>query len=276
MTLDNLKSIIDEFKSAISINMTGGEPFLNNEIFEMIEYASSKKMKVTIGTNGVLMHDKVDQIITSSLSEIFFSIHADNPADYERMHGISKKAFYEVTETIEELVKKRENYSRNLNLTINHVCTKRNYKKMPDMIYFAKALGVDRLNFLNLIPFNIPNFSKKQSLYEDDQDVIDLIDNIELKNSKLKVIMPILNKRQIRGRLCEMPFRDLTINGDGYVSFCCELPEEEKYGNVLRKEDVWNNVNFKRTREMLIDNSEPLFDVCKFCPSIGKPYKILN
>ena len=147
---------------------------------------------------------------------------------------------------------------------------------MPDMIRFAKELGVDRLIFLNLIPFNLPGFSKEQSLYEDNRDVIDLIESIELKNSGLKVVMPVLNKCQIRDRLCKMPFRDLTINGDGYVSVCCQLTEKEKYGNALRKEDVWNNIYFKRTREMLFDNSEPLFDICKVCPSMGKPYKILN
>ena len=147
---------------------------------------------------------------------------------------------------------------------------------MPDMIHFAKELGVDRLVFLNLIPFNLPGFSKEQSLYQDDQDVIDLIESIELKNLELKVVMPVLNKRQIEDRLCTMPFRDLTINGDGLVSICCELTEEEKYGNVLRNEEVWNSIYFQRAREMLLDDSKQLFDVCELCPSMGRPYKELN
>jgi MoaA/NifB/PqqE/SkfB family radical SAM enzyme len=276
MTLDNFKSIIDRFRRAININLTGGEPFLNKEIFEMIEYAHTKRMRVTVATNGVLTYGKADQIINSSLSEIFFSLHADNPVDYERMHGVSKKEFYKISETIEDLVKKKKVHSNNLKLSINSVCTKSNYRKIPDMVSFAEALGVNRLIFLNLIPFSIPGFTKEQSLYESDQDVIDLIESIELKNSELKVMMPVLYKHTITDRSCKMPFRDLTINGDGLVSICCELTEDEKYGNVLKNEDVWNNIYFRKAREMLLDGSKQLFDVCNFCPLMGRPYKELN
>jgi MoaA/NifB/PqqE/SkfB family radical SAM enzyme len=275
MSISTFVKIIDKLKGAISLELSGGEPFLNKDIFDMIKYAHSKKMHVSVSTNGTILYNKIDQIIYSWLSTLNISLDAVDSSDYKSMHGAPKSVFYTVLENITALAEKKKRLNHHLKLKISHVCTKRNYKRIPDMVRLAEELDVDELLFHNLIPFGLPGFSKDQSLYDDDSEVVEVIESVEQPSSKLRVVMPRLHRRVISERLCRMPFTTMPMNGDGYVSTCCQITPQREYGNILHNENVWNNFHYQGMRKILIDNSELLPDICKTCPLMSRPYKIL-
>jgi MoaA/NifB/PqqE/SkfB family radical SAM enzyme len=268
MTLNNFVRIVDRFRAAIVLLLTWGEPFLNKDVFNIIEYAHAKKMYVTASSNGAILNDKIEQIVRSSLSELNISLDASNPSDYERLHGAPHGSFYNVLENIRELSEKRKKSNNHIKLTISHIFTKKSYKTIPDMIRLAEELEVDGLVLHNLIPYGLHGFSKDQSLYEGDSEAIEVIRSVERIGSKLDLVMPIFRERVIAKRHCRMPFTTMTIDGSGGVYVCCEALEPIDCVNILHDENVWNNPDFRRMRKMLTDCSEPLPETCKICPLI--------
>ena len=274
MYFDNFVKIVDRFKGANIIHFSGGEPFLNLDIFKMIRYANSKNILVEVTTNGSLLHDKIKQIVNSTIRRLNISLNADNSSEYGRIHGISKSTFFSVLEAITDLVDKKGTKPHQLMLTMSHVTTKKNYKKIPNMIKLAEELGVDHLHFHNMMSIGLPSYPKDQSLYEDDSEVIEFIENIEPPSSKLGISMPQLFRHDNIKRICKKPFTTIPIYGNGNVAICCAINPRKEFGNVLLDKNVWNNSYFKRIRKIMLDDSEPLPEFCKNCNLNYIPYKV--
>ncbi|UCD73400.1 MAG: radical SAM protein [Candidatus Bathyarchaeota archaeon] len=277
--IDRFAEMVDRFRGVSSLTLTGGEPFLNKDIFEMMEYANSRSIRVFASTNGAVLDDKIDQIIRSPLSHLNISLDAVTPSDYESMHGEPKSIFYKVLDNIAGLVEEREKFNHHLELGVSYICTKGNFRRIPDMIQLAREIGVDALIFYNLVPFDLPGFSKDDCLYEEDPEVAEVIESVEEFSPELSVMMPALYRSVILNRFCRMPFTTLCIDGEGFVSVCCQSTSQGKYGdvgNILRDENVWNNQHFRRMREILMNDSKPLPELCTVCPHMNRPYKIIS
>ncbi|OEU82091.1 MAG: hypothetical protein BA865_06835 [Desulfobacterales bacterium S5133MH4] len=52
-----------------------GEPLLNPELFQMVEYAESHGVSTELTTNATLLETNIERIFTSGLSSIVFGIH---------------------------------------------------------------------------------------------------------------------------------------------------------------------------------------------------------
>lgn len=266
MTLNKFKSIVDRFKSAIFLDLIGsGEPFLNNDIFNMIDYgAKVRKMYVGTVSNGTILNDKINQIIHSPLHAISISLNGYNSHEYYKMSGGSKQVFNTVLMNISELVEERNKNRRDLEINMSCICTKKNYKYIPNMVELADELGADVLDFHNLIPSEIMGFTKEQCLYENDEDVIEVISNVDAPKSRLIVNMPKLLQLKPH-RLCKWYFEGIRVDSKGNVGSCGKVIAANKvYGNYMEK-GVWNNNHFRKMRQMFLDESNPLLDCCKTC-----------
>jgi radical SAM protein with 4Fe4S-binding SPASM domain len=265
MPMDVFKWIITRFSHALELGLTGGEPFLHSHIFEMIDYAHEHKMMTKIPTNGVVIHDMLDRVARSPLLYLNISLNACNSDEFFQLHGGSEQTYRTLLKDISELVDKRNRYNKRLKITISYVCTKANYNTIPNMVELAGDLGVDRVDFFNLISYDIPGFLQDQCLYDDDLDVIEVIKNVPSPNSNLEVVMPRLYKRKYVDKRCDFPFRILSIDANGDISPCCQIAPQKSYGNVFADKDVWNNSAFQRTREIFANQSSSLPDFCRTC-----------
>ncbi len=277
MSLETFRWILDRFKQAVFLDLTGaGEPFLHKDIFDMIKYGHKRKMSVIIATNGTIIGGMLERIVNSPLSLLNISLDACSSAEYERMRSGSRHVFHTVLKNFAHLVEKRNKLKGKLKLRVSFVCTKTNYRSIPDKVELAEDLGADLAMFDNLIPFGLPDFLNDQCLYAEDTDVMEVIKSIERPKSNLTVYMPKLYKRRITERKCEMPFTQLTVDSEGNVSTCCIVAPNRRYGNVFQDENVWNNPAYLRMRKTLIDESLPLPDFCKTCYGLGIDRIILN
>ena len=241
----------------------------------MIAYTGAKNMIVSASSNGTILHSKIDRIIGSSLSSLNISLNASDNQEYERIHQASKNSFHTVKNNIALLVKKREQSTHRLNLTMSYICTKKNYTQIPTMINLAEELGVDELKLLNLISYDLPDYSESQSLYRDDAEVNNFIQNMKKRSSTLKVTMPGLLERRVCRRRCRQPFKTLPIYGNGDVSICCQIFPKKAFGNVFHHTNVWNGRHMRKLRKTLTDDSEQLLEICKRCPQMHQPYRVL-
>lgn len=267
LSFDNFKKILGKFRSSIKLSLAGvGEPFLNKNIFDMIKYGSACKMKVSTITNGTILHDKIGHIIQSPLSSIDLSLDAHNASAYNKMRGGSKQTFNNVLENITKLVENRNKSNSRLKVGLTYVCTRSNYKYIPDMVKLADEMNADELSFQNLIPSPMRGFTENQCLYEDNIDVYEVISSVDEPKSNLIVYMPIPLQRTVTERLCKSHFNSIFVDAKGNVSGCGRVMAPNKeYGNVYKDKNIWNNSHFRRMRRMFLNKSTPLLDCCKTC-----------
>ena len=268
MQMETFEQIMRRFRRTLWLELTGGEPFIHDRIFEMIDYAHQRRLKIYIPTNGLLIHHIVDKIARSPLRLLNISLNACDSDEFFQLHGVSQYNYQTLLRDVRKIVEVRNLYNKGLRIRLSYVCHKANYENIPKMVKLAEDLRVDQISFHNLIPHGITGFLSNQCLYQDDREVIEVIEGTPSPGSDLQVVMPRLYGRGYLHRGCNLPFTTLHCSPRGDISPCCQVPPQAGYGNILADEDIWNSPTFRNIREVLINTSLPLPGPCKTCPSL--------
>lgn len=156
--------VIDEAK-ACGINellLTGGEPFLREDIFDICRYSRERGLRSIVTTNGLLIdNDVADAIIDSKLDHIHFSIDGlEKTNDFFRGEG----TFQKILESIRILNEKR---GKGRIFSIGIACTvmEANVKELYEIVKLADGLNVDVINFQPLVNNNANFFDKNSSKF---------------------------------------------------------------------------------------------------------------
>ena len=120
LTLDELERSIDGFlrAGAVSINITGGEPLLNPDIFDIIKMVPAHRGVANIQTNGLLLDDTTaKKLAEAGLYIAMISLHSHRPQDHDTLLEVPG-AFDKVMEAIDNC--HRYGIPVILNCTITH------------------------------------------------------------------------------------------------------------------------------------------------------------
>ncbi len=265
MAFSLFQNILSKFRGAYSVGLGGGEPFLHKEIFKMIEYGRIYGIRATLNMNGTLISDKIDQIIASSPLLLSISLNATSAVEYEKISNVPSKVFEEV-QNIVTLAEKRNIGDKSIKLGISYVCTKENYRKIPDMAKLTQELGVDQAHFINLGPIPKEGFTKNQCLYKNDKDVVEVIKSLDKAKFRIRIIGPNLYKENFdkSKSCCSQPFDWIKILPDGDVFTCC--CNVVRADNILYDHDVWNNDIFQTFRKKMTSGDLSLLpNMCNTC-----------
>jgi radical SAM protein with 4Fe4S-binding SPASM domain len=93
LSTSQIKKVLDQLKVAgcYHIGFTGGEVFLRQDIFEVLEYAKSCGFIISILTNGYLIDEKVAQKLSAlgnSLNRVDVSVLGANEKTFEKITGV--------------------------------------------------------------------------------------------------------------------------------------------------------------------------------------------
>jgi radical SAM protein with 4Fe4S-binding SPASM domain len=276
MTFKDFYTITNRFsKHAMFTIFSGGEPLLNKELFKMARFASSKRLSTDLTTNGLLIGEHIQEILRY-MNSINLSFNAADGREYQIMHNAPPTLFEVLVNNTAKLVEMRTKLKRRLKIALSYVCTKSNFKSIPDFIELAESLGVDEVNFRTLASFGLPGFSENQCVYRDDEEVAEIIHNIRAPRRRMKIWLPKLYERATIERACKMPFSFLTIDGDGNVFPCCIFPSSGGYENIFRSEQIWNSRIFVDLRKRLMDKSLPLPEKCLRCGNRLQKRRIIS
>ncbi len=136
--LANVQRLVDE---AVAIGFTevfftGGEPFILNEIYAMLAYASAR-VKTTVLTNAMLLRGKrLEQLVAVANENLVIQVSLDgaNPADHDAYRGAGSW-----TKTVEGIKLLQEHGFR---VRLSTTETPANSARLDDICAFHRSLGI--------------------------------------------------------------------------------------------------------------------------------------
>lgn len=131
-----------------SIEFTGGEPAIQTNILELIEYAKDLNFKrLGIITNGIVFSsfNLTKAIKKAGIEEVKFSIHSSNPKAHDKIIGVNG-SFKRAVEGIKNVKK------AGLVVSTSTVISRMNYKDLVDIAKFLRTLKLSKINFLPVNP----------------------------------------------------------------------------------------------------------------------------
>ena len=148
LTTQECFRVIDEMavvNPSLFLILTGGEPLVRRDIFDIAGYASDKGFTCVLGTNGVLLGKKEARAMrTSGLQGASISLDSVDPAKHDAFRQLPG-AFKNAIRGIENL--KEEGLDFSLHMSVMSW----NVSEIPAMIDFARNIGAKVLNFFFLV-----------------------------------------------------------------------------------------------------------------------------
>lgn len=265
MSLEQFEQILDMFPEAVSISLTGGEPFLHGDVFEMLEIAHRRRLEVYVPTNGTLLHRDMDRLLEAPIDFMNISLYGVTRSTFSSLTGVKPKLFDQVLDGARELIRRRRPGDGPKQLRASYICTKPALDQAFDLIEMCRDVGFDQVKLKNLEYDDVPYFDESLCLYEDDPEVQVFLDRLRTEDFGISVQLPKPYSRNPQRRSCDLPFRSLVVDGAGSVGPCCVIGPSAEWGNVAHGPAVWNNPRLVKLRRSLLDESLPLLEVCRRC-----------
>jgi radical SAM protein with 4Fe4S-binding SPASM domain len=157
LTSDEIQSVINEISSTMdiwqktydmdfspSINLTGGEPLLRKDLYDVITSFKNIGFDIYILTNGILI-DSQNAHALSDLGVSGVQVSIEGPEDiHDSIRG--KNSFKQSVRGV-KLLK-----NAGLEVTLNATVSEINAHYLAETVGLASELGVNRLGFSRLVP----------------------------------------------------------------------------------------------------------------------------
>jgi radical SAM/SPASM domain protein of ACGX system len=295
LSLADCKAVIDSFldfckeaKARPKINFTGGDPLLRPDFFEILEYASQRKIEMSVMGNP--FHLNADNISRmKSLGVVSYQVSIDG---MEKMHDCLRKpgSFRATVEAINLLVKCK------IRAVVMFTLSKKNHKDLFDVMKLVDDLGVNAFAFARLSsnPQIDAKISPAEAMFTP-QEYRNLLlgaqaliaelkansskTNFTLKDHLWKLLLFEQGKFELEpnpdGQIisgCHIGGRDLAVLADGTVFACRrfnspvgKVPEQSVL-EVFTSEklDYYRNIE-----KFGMCSKCPLLCYCRGCPAVA-------
>lgn len=280
LTTEEWKKVIFEIREWLGeyccIYFSGGEPFLREDIFELIEYASSLNINVGSMTNAYSIEHLYDKIANSKLKYLSLSLNAitdENIHDTSRGRENSYKKCIDAIKNLNELIKDKED---KLKINLATILFKENINEAIKLVEFVKENNLDGISFQLIDDLDVfhafytqkfidtKNYKMKNELIEEYKNIskngIKIIDKlIEMKNNnypiynsveQLKGIQTLLKdyKKIVKQIKCNVGNTNIAIDPYGDIRLCFNM---QPVGNIKdgSLKEIWNNKKANICRE---------------------------
>lgn len=247
----------------LNVTFTGGEIFLRDDIFEIIETARKLHFRVFLLSNASLLNEeKIKKLANLHISEFSTSIFSLDSSIHDKITGVPGS----LETTLENLFLMKK---YNLNVKIKTPLMKDNKFCYRDLKEFCNINNFDY--YASPVVFSKSNGDTSTHLLRIKQnDLVKIINEIDMyKRDKNR---PNVNEYDVP---CAAIFYGFSIDCKGDVYPCNSL--YYKIGNILENkiQDIWNN-SPKLQELKKIKNSDlyeckecSLKDTCERCPGLA-------
>lgn len=255
MDLSLYKKCIDDMSSFNrKINLLRfcptGEPLMDKNIIEMVEYAAKKQVaeNIEILTNGLLLTNTLSRkLVESGITRLRISIYGVNASMYQKICG-KKIDFDKLVENIRFFYDLKVKSKRKISLYIKTMnCALADEREKEQFIEIFKDI-CDAYAIEQVIPT------------VDGIDYSQWIDEGKPNTNTMGFVLPSIN-------VCPLPFYLFTINPDGMVIPCCK-DYKSPIGNANNESlsQIWHGAMRSYQRRMLdgVAKSEKICANCGF------------
>ena len=266
---DFLDKIKRDFPKLPMLCITGGEPLLRKEIFEIMSYASSLGFKWGMTSNGTLITKEVaKKLKDAGMNTISISI--DGLPETHDAFRRTKGGFEKAVEGVKNLLEHDFNA-----VQVTTVVTKKNIDQLDDLFALMEELDVDSWRVINLEPIGRALTLDCYTLDPDEYRC--MFDFIAEKRREGYPVMygcshylGLDYECEVRDWyfLCNAGVYTASIMANGDIGACLDIERREETieGNILRDDftEVWKN-GFKLFRTPLSQKNEK----CASCASVS-------
>jgi len=148
------------------IILTGGEPLLREDIYDIARYGSQKGLRMVLATNGTLLTENmVERMHHSHIRRISISIDGHDKESHDAFRGVAG-AFDEAMRGLEILKKK------DMEFQINTTITRQNMAQLESILDLSVRLGAAAHHIFLLVPTGRGKELRDQSISPEDYEKI--------------------------------------------------------------------------------------------------------
>ena len=288
----DLKRLAPWFKSAMTVALAGlGEPFIQKDIFEIVDLVHSYGAAVSLITNGTLLDEATARRIVGPHPTLLnLSIDAGTPEVFEKVRLGAK--FKEVVENVDRLVAvKREAKATFPVMTINMTLMRDTLNEVEPVLALARRWGICHLT-AQTVMFASEEVDRSQAVTNRQaQEALARAEpsaratGIEIRYVPLASDFEGLARDEAEGDLfppsypyqhrkkrvpgsrrfyCPNLWHQMVIDVFGNMDYCC-MADFGKVGNIrdLDPADLWNHPNMTALRRRLVRGDPP--PECRKC-----------
>lgn len=264
LTILEVRKMLDQMAElgVFKLRLGGGEPLGRGDWFDIIEYANSKGIRVSLSTNATMATKAVaGKLGKLDIDEIKVSLDASSEKSYDYIRG--ERSYRKAMRGIKNLKEFVD-----APLYFHSVLQRDNLTEIPALVKQAEKHGVDRIVFSTIIPAGRARNNPKSLLTLDEiNSALELAGRIG-KSSRMRVETPLKippaygQKRLFEGFGSEEGHITCHIASDGTVSPSGLLSNVMPAGNIKETSlaELWQKSTvFKNIR------SAPGNPVCNSC-----------
>jgi len=271
----DVKRIFDEVSGwdwDFTIVITGGEPFLRNDIFDILKYAHDLDLNIEVVSNGSLItQDIAENIMSCGLSNIAISLDGarEETHDFIREKGAFKKA----VQALRYLVAAKKKARGGPQISVWTTIMRENVRELFNIIPLVVDLGVECLVYHPVIVAqeDMQNTSPNARFWLKEADIHELKNQIDKivdyrKNNGLVAFLhdPYLWIKHFQNQLSKSdwkcnPFVFTNIGPDGEVRSCGAA-----FGNInkLSFQECLNTADAHKARSVMKSCAKPCLQTC--------------
>jgi mycofactocin biosynthetic radical S-adenosylmethionine protein MftC len=273
------------------LRITGGEPTIRKDLFEIVDAAYDRNMGVAINTNGVFGRKIRENIIDSKVDCLIISVDG-NEETHDAIRG--KGNYKKTMDTIEFFVDYNKTADQLIHICLNPTITRNNVHLAEYLIRKGAELGGKdvgmEINFMPLRPFgnakNILNdMLDAEGWYKFTQDLQRIRDLSEVKESKLPIHSRNMDLFGCYENASNLPFPfdrsscgaatfriGLSPDGRGNVCGFIGMYDDFKTPSIREASilDIWHSDGFNKLRNVIKEPCEPCDYYKKECVGICK------
>ena len=277
LSKEQYRKILDDVKrdfgvKQVELDITGGEPLLRRDFFDIMSYANSLGFRWGMTSNATLINDDIaHRLHECGMKTISVSIDGLE-STHDSLRGMNG-AFSGAMRGIDALIRHGGFQSIQVTTVVNH----RNFSELDELFDMLCKIDIDSWRVINIEPIGRALDSPDLMLTKDEyRQMFDFIREKRLQGYPLTYgcshYLGTEYERQVRQWyfLCNAGIYTASIASNGDILACLDIERRPELvqGNILRDslKEIWQN-KFKIFRGDLSDLNEKCraCDSCEFC-----------
>ncbi|MBM4328957.1 MAG: radical SAM protein [Deltaproteobacteria bacterium] len=280
LTPRDFEKILDQMDLQALTFSGYGEPLLNSRLEEMIRMAKNRQVLVNTTTNGLLLVDRIESLLSSGIDLISVSLDAANPETYRELRNTD--GFEQVIRAVKELDRARQQTVSRCKIRLSFVLNERSVNEVPGFLKLSKSLGADCVLFQMLEPVSadvasgliggltVEHFERKLRDGLETARRLSMSTNLAVLLKNIAVTWRTKYCGETNPISCKMVWFSVYVTSAGQVRPCCFFQTAvSSFGNILEEDlsSILGRKEFVEFRRKL-KQGRKVHEICRRCVPI--------